>query len=248
MENTEQKTYNLWEDIPYEDESFDEGVITKVEDDSKHKYYYFDFTPKDTTYTQSFSCPYNDKGIVPKVGSEVVLYGLIGRPVRGLIIDDKVVYYRTEDEQMAKEEADLAIERKKQAQAYARKKPKNDEAIAKLPQVFQDRITGFRERRPGWGPEFEDYELMCCQQAVVFAETLKNADAISAWYKLPEKEQMRMVPGMHGDHSGNTFGTAARLAIAYLDTPDLIPKMHGAMCPLVGCVDYGCWVATNAPL
>lgn len=33
---------------------------------------------------------------------------------------------------------------------------------------------------------------------------------------------------------------AARAATC-ADAPDLVPRMHGALCPLVGCEAYGCW-------
>lgn len=44
-----------------------------------------------------------------------------------------------------------------------------------------------------------------------------------------------------GEHSGNTFGAACKLAHCFVAEPHLISKMHGALCPLVGCEEYGCW-------
>ncbi len=58
-------------------------------------------------------------------------------------------------------------------------------------------------------------------------------------------KQKERVPDLaYDEHSGNTFGVACKLAHCYAAEPDLVPKMHGALCPLVGCESYGCWSTT----
>ena len=48
-------------------------------------------------------------------------------------------------------------------------------------------------------------------------------------------------PYYGNEHSGNTFGFSVRLAYLMAERPDLIAMEHGALCPLVGCKDYGCY-------
>lgn len=52
--------------------------------------------------------------------------------------------------------------------------------------------------------------------------------------QLSYEEQREVVPNLNDGHSGNTFGCACALAFAYLDCPENVPKMHGALSPLVG--------------
>ena len=59
--------------------------------------------------------------------------------------------------------------------------------------------------------------------------------------KADTDEQKRLIPALEYDeHSGNTLMCACGLAIGCLEYPDVLWKFHGALCPLVGCVDYGC--------
>lgn len=51
--------------------------------------------------------------------------------------------------------------------------------------------------------------------------------------------QKKLMPGMSDDHSGNTFGAALQLAYAFLQDPEDVPLMYGALAPLVGSEAYG---------
>lgn len=122
----------------------------------------------------------------------------------------------------------------------------SDEKVAAMPPLFRERIERFRRTTPDWRTTHEPYEVFVCQQAILFLDTLKNVDALRAFSKAEISEQHRLVPGFSDEHSGNTFGAALKLAHLAMERPDLLPKMHGALCALAGCKDYGCYAAYEA--
>ncbi len=184
---------------------------------------------------------------LPVPGKLVRYYGRgIGFPVRGVATGRHIYYYETAADhaaRRAREEARDAFERTEQwlaglAEFKAR--------VAKLPEPFRDRIAGFMVR-PEWGPGFGGYELFACEEAVKIALALHTDDAIRAYRKAGCNRQRELVPGVaYEEHSGNTFGAACTLAQLYVTNAALVAKMHGALCPLVGCQNYGCW-ATRQP-
>jgi hypothetical protein len=124
--------------------------------------------------------------------------------------------------------------------------------IAKMPETFRKRVEFFM-RNPDWGWEFGGYEIFCCTEAVKIAEWLalsvsdqRVADRIKIFSMSTSEEQKKLVPELdYENHSGNTFGAACHLAHAYVTQPDSLWKHHGALCPLVGCKDYGCFASTK---
>lgn len=62
----------------------------------------------------------------------------------------------------------------------------------------------------------KQYNIFCCEQAVVIAESLKTKEKILKFFKLDYDIQKEMVPLLSDDHSGNTFGMSCKLAISYL--------------------------------
>ena len=88
-----------------------------------------------------------------------------------------------------------------------------------------------------------------CQEAVKLAKYLGMSRAsFKAFQDLKHDEQMVKAKEAGMDvhnHSGNTYGMAVTLAFIYITKPDHVAKMHGALCPLVGCKDYGCWSTTE---
>lgn len=194
------------------------------------------------TFESGWSFWMPDVGFAPEVGQTAKLFGRgIGYTVRGLVVNDKVVFYRTEAEQ---EE----LHRKKQAESESKKRTDYDaktedynRRVATLPPPFTERIMGFRNWKPEtWKYDFEPYELFTCEQAVEIATALKTSEEISRFHKLDFSEQKKLVAALSEDHSGNTFGAACLLANIYLTKPELLPSAHGALCPLVGCNEYGC--------
>jgi hypothetical protein len=182
-----------------------------------------------------------EHGVEPHVGDIGRFYGRgIGYLVRGLLLNGKVVFYRTEDEQRAKSDREVEQREVEQRQKFEADRADHDRRIAALPDVFQERIARFQGGSPDFRWRFEGYELSTCEQAVAIADALKTPDAIIAFFDLPSDEQKSAVPDLSDDHSGNTFGCACRLARWYVERPELVVLDHGALTPLVGCEEYGC--------
>lgn len=185
-------------------------------------------------------------GLEPKAGMTARFYGRgVGYPVRGVTLDGKVVFYRTEEEQDALRAQWIADEKAKKRKYFEENKTALDARIEALPPEFVKRIVGFIDRRPDFRYEMLPYELFVCEQAVVFARALGSAEAVKEFHAMPYESQRIRVPEMGNDHSGNTFGAACQLANLFLTEPALVPKSHGALCPMVGCQEYGCWSTTQ---
>lgn len=193
----------------------------------------------------SFFCPANDV-VVPAPGMAARLYGKgIGHTVRGLVIDGKPVFYRTDAEQQAKDLAEVEADARKRQAEYHTKQEEYERRIKALPAPLQERIRRFEQVNPIFDRDYLAYELFCCEQAVVIATALKTAEAIREFYNLPYEQQREKVPAIDGGHSGNTFGASCLLARYLIDAPQNLYRVHGAMCGLVGCKEYGCWAATQ---
>jgi hypothetical protein len=226
------------------DTEYDEGTITDVRPGTDGWEITWQEDGREGYGGLSFWCP--DNGVEPKVGSRVRFYGRgFGYPVRGLVVDGQTVFYRTEKEQRDKWRRENEERERLDRETYAGNLTAFDDRVAALPEPFRDRIAGFRDRNPDWGWRFGEYELMCCEQAVVIADALQSSINIAAFHKKDWDTQRAMVPGLDDGHSGNTFGCSCRLAATYLDRPEIVPHVHGAMCPLTGCRDYGCWATTQ---
>lgn len=199
------------------------------------------------TFDNGWSFWMPECGFAPEVGQAAKLYGRgTGYTVRGLVVNDRVVFYRTEAEQEElhrKEQADR--EAKKRAD-YDAKASDYDARVNALPMPFKTRIKDFRNWKPEtWKYDFEPYELFACEQAVEIANAMKTPEEISRFHKLDFPEQRKLVAALSDNHSGSTFSAACLLANIYLTKPDLVPKAHGALCPLVGCKDYGCAISRS---
>lgn len=180
-----------------------------------------------------------DSPVEPQVGHVARFYGRgIGFTVRGLVIDGRTVFYRTVDEQRAKEAEEAVARAMKQQADYEAAKPKNDERIAALPAVLRDRILRFREKTERFGPEFEGYELFCSEQATLIFNALKDEENIKTFAKFDWENQKAAVPELSDGHSGNTFGFAVLLARLLATTPERCADVPGAMSPLVGSDAY----------
>ena len=182
-----------------------------------------------------------DSPIEPKPGMHVRLYGKgFAFPVRGMILNGIPVYYRTEAEEEAKRKQDIEDSNHKQREGFLRNRDALDARVAKLPDLFRERIERFRANNPDFRWKYESYELFCCEQAVLIAEACGTVEAVQRFHKLKWSDQKAAVPGLDSGHSGNTFGCACSLAFHYLSTPANVVKMHGSLAPLVGSEEYGC--------
>lgn len=197
----------------------------------------------------SLFCPHGP--FEPKPGDVAKLFGGgIGFFIRGIVINDQVFRYETEEQYEASQKAEQ--EKRDQEKRYdaERNRPETERRLNALPEVFQQRIAGFRTRNPDFWWDLEGYELFCCEQAVAIAKGLDagnptaNRSAFDTFRDMKREEQKARVPAISDDHSGNTFGASLNLAWLYLSEPELIPKQHGSLCPLVGCAKFGCWSTT----
>ncbi len=178
----------------------------------------------------------------PVVGDVITHWGRgLGSAFRGQAVNDVVFWYRSDADQQAQQQTESSRRDEREKAEYIAARDDHDLRIAALPAVFQQRIHDFRERRVDFGWQFEKYELFVCEQAVVFAATFPTEDALKTFYDLDYQAQKAACPAMDDGHSGNTFGQAVKLALLFLSHPENVPQYHGALCPLVGCSEYGCW-------
>lgn len=187
-------------------------------------------------------CPKVDGLPAPRVGETLRLYGRgIGFTVRGIVVGGRVYRYLTEDEDADRHEQENRAREAEREQKLAETMDDTDRRIAALPIFFRERIAKFqRDGGHEFRRDFEPYELFCCEQAVAIAEALRTSEAIVAFHAERWEEQKRLVPSLSDGHSGNTFGMACVLARTYVEQPEAVAKLHGALTPLVGCDAYGC--------
>lgn len=57
--------------------------------------------------------------------------------------------------------------------------------------------------------------------------------------KAYDHARQKEVIGLADGHSGNTAGAALMLARLYIESPEYVARLHGALSPLVGSADYG---------
>ena len=71
-----------------------------------------------------------------------------------------------------------------------------------------------------------------------------TTEKIKEFHDLSWEEQLKLIPEDQKEafsgHSGNTFGSACRLANHYLTNQENVILEHGALVYLVGCEEYGC--------
>ena len=188
----------------------------------------------------------NESGLPPpSKGEKVRMYGRgIGYPVRG-VTTLKVIYSYQSKSQFDQAEKASALQEARERQLcwenglsdFLRKKDA-------LPNSLQRRMDFFM-RSPSWGPQFGAYEMFCCRQAVLIAEHCETDEGIVAFAKKSPSQQLDELPAIGDSHSGNTFYFSCQLASCLIKNPDLTPKMHAAICPLVGCEKGGCWAASE---
>lgn len=181
-----------------------------------------------------------DPLVQAKKGDRIRIYGGLGDEIRGIDINGQPAFYRTKAERDRRHQEWLEENERSKEREYQKNRAEMEATVAGLPEAFQRRIARFRAGRADFDKEFLGYELVCCVDAVKIAIALKTPEAVERFQKLGYKAQMKAVPGLSDQHSGNTFGFAVRLGWLYLARPDDVVLEHGALVPLVGCLDYGC--------
>lgn len=113
-----------------------------------------------------------------------------------------------------------------------------EKRIRYLPPPFRKRITRFRRINPQFDDVHLDYELLCCEEAIKIEKAIKRFRK-----NMTYEDVKKQVPNLGRGHSGNSFWVSFDLAKCYRQHPELISKIHGAMCALTGCEEWGCWAA-----
>lgn len=176
----------------------------------------------------------------PKVGQTARLYGRgLGYPVRGIVVEGNVLYYRTPEQETQHRQSLSAKHVADKRAKFEERRAQLDAAYRDLHPAFKARLDKFRSSNPNFRWEFEAYEMSCCTDAQNISSKLRTVEAIDEWLKLPFERQKEQVSIFDG-HSGNSFGCAVHLAKLFLDDPKNVILAHGALTPLVGCKDYGC--------
>lgn len=182
----------------------------------------------------------NLRGIEPRVGDVYRFYGAIWGPNRGRAVAGQVLWYETAEEHQDRTLREQAKSNQLKREAfYAEEHADFVKRRDALPDVFRERIAVRERNNPDFDWEYGQYELFCCEQAVLIANTLGSLEAVEAFQQAEWEQQLARVPGLSDGHSGNTFGCACALAGWYLKNPSQVPLLHGAMSPLVGSRAYG---------
>jgi hypothetical protein len=193
----------------------------------------------------------------PQKGDAITLYTRGFSQVVGLDLNGSRVFLMTDQEIEAQRALQAARMDRQKAERFERERERLDADYEALPQVFRDRIDRFRANNPNFREEFESYEMFVCKEAVQLAERAREAVASgepegppevrwlywaralnSAAYDYDYQRELR-VTGMSDAHSGNTAGAAFLLARAYIESPEYVARVRGAMSPLVGSDAYG---------
>lgn len=216
------------------DDCFDECTITKVDGNLE--------TGWSVTKSDGYSCwvP-KDSPVRPMVGMTIRCYTINGTFIRGMVLDGKTVFYRTEAEQRLRWADERKEENQKNQEKAVAERNDRDVRWSRLPCQFSKRRDRFMEGNSNFARDYEPYELFCCEQSVVIHDACNgDADVIREFAKLEWREQKERIPLLSDEHSGNTFGVSVRLAIWLATAPENVVREHGAMAMLVGCDEYGC--------
>lgn len=178
-------------------------------------------------------------GLEPEVGDIVTLYTQGLSFIRGIDLNGQQVFYKTDAQLEAHHQKEKYRIEKEKEEKFVENKEKMDAQYDALPEVFRKRIARFRFNNPKFRQDYEEYELFCCEQAVIIANALKTPEKVKEFKEMDWESQMELIPEIDSGHSGNTFGCAIGLAYWYLNDADIVPKMHGALAPLVGSKEYG---------
>lgn len=184
-------------------------------------------------------------GVEPKVGMRISLWGKRFGFIRGIALDNNVLFYRTVDEQEEQHKKDVEKANKQAKAKFLKDKAKLDAQYNALPDCFQRRLNKFRTNNPDFRWRFEAYEMFCCTEAMKMVNYIGSAsskitkdDFIDG--KFDEKLLDNEAKLDNKEHSGNTHGMAVFLARLYFKDPEDVVKLHGALAPLVGSEEYGC--------
>jgi len=175
--------------------------------------------------------------VTPKVGDDIESYCVRGCIIRSVKINGSYVFNKT-DKDLDREHKEMVADmHKKKKKKFEEEKDELDATYDSLPPVFQRRLDRFRKGKVEFRWSLESYEMFCCQEALVIAKHCGSAEGVREFNTSNYAEQSKVTSDQH---SGNTMGTACTLAYWYLECPDVVEYLHGALVPMTGCKDYGC--------
>lgn len=226
-----------------------EGILTSVRPYEGREGWSVDWQEDDGV---TMGCGVRDVGVEPKVGDTFGIYGSFGRPFHGQALNGKLLWYQTIEEQEVERRRVIRKHEQDKRESFEANKDDLDAKYEALPAVFQKRLDKFRATNPDFRWEFESYEMSCCVDAVKIANYCREnriegtpegvdpslGEKVTAFAKLPWEEQRKA--DLFDGHSGNSFSFAVRLAFHWVTKPEMVEWEHGALTPLVGCVEYGC--------
>ena len=176
----------------------------------------------------------------PKIGDTLEIRVKGASLIAGLKINGEVVFDKTDDEIDSEHAAMIAAKDAQDREAFEKNRTQLDADYESLPDIFKQRIDRFRGNNPDFRWKYEGYEMFCCKQALILAEELKTVDALKEFHAMDYEDQRKRVPALSDQHSGNTFGCSCSLAAWWIQKPENVIKLHGALAPLVGSKEYGC--------
>lgn len=190
----------------------------------------------DNDYTlhlvSGLSCGLKKKyNVVPQVNDGLTLHtkgSSFGRIV-GMDLNGKEIFKVTEEE--IAEQSRIATERydAENKEKYEENKDQMEADYEKLPQAYKDRILKLRIIKPNFQIEFEEYELFICLQSVMITEEFKSAEEISLFSELSWSDQVKRLPKLSEDHSGNTLEGAIYLAKLFFIDKDKIKEARNPL-------------------
>ncbi len=161
--------------------------------------------------------------IEPKVGDPFRVYGSIGRPIAGQVLNRTVIWYRDQNQRAERRRRDLADMEASRQRKFAIEQVELEMRYARLPESFQRRLDRFRGESPRFRVESESYESFCLEQAALLAEHFGSEEKVREWAAIKDyEEQMAVAPtGWSDGHSNNTYGAAVRFSIALIRGEDV---------------------------
>jgi hypothetical protein len=157
--------------------------------------------------------------VMPEVGDTVTLYTKNFSEVRGVDLNRRTIFYKTDQCLELEREEWLENYRLEKLATFTKQEAKLDRDYSNLPLAFKKRITRFRKESADFRVDSEGYEMFCCTEAVKIAEYCKTPEAVVAFKEDPWDKQKEA--GIEDGHSGNTFGGACNLAYNYLNGMEL---------------------------
>ena len=226
---------------------FDKGFVTRIEDTDDRPFYRQAAPP----LSRDHNAPVR---AYPEPGDIIRIFpGTFGSASRGAALVRAgmvaaLYFYETAEEIDQRMKEAVTLERGARQKKWDDDKNDVAKRVASLPAEFQKRFEFFMHK-PEWGAQFGFYELMTMEQAVILARALSTPLAVEEFAELPFEEQRKRVPQLDEGISGNGLGAALRLAHVFLsrDPAWQVYQVHGAMCPIAGCKEYGCYASTIAP-